>query len=192
MLRSIAHAPNTRGEPPTLCVLTREGVQNALLSDIQPLHSDFKFMMAIEILTKYTPELIAAFSLCGCGIHAISDLCLSGGLIAENVYRRVIDSAQSQSDIKKCEILLSALQVRVEQDGTCFESVLSVLQKVLGSQNQWVLAVEDEYYKDSTPPTKHRKTEESPAEQDLHSHSQVPEIEVICQFTPELANRCGW
>ena len=136
--------------------------------------------MAIEILTRYTPELIAAFSLCGYGIHAISDLCLPGGLIAEDEYRSVIDS---ESDIKKCETLLSALQRCVKQDETCFESVLSVLQKVLGSQNQWVLVIEDEYYKDSTPPSKRRKTGESPTEQEYFAD---PEIKAIQTFTPEL------
>ena len=81
-------------------------------------HSDFKFVMAKEILANYTPQLTMAFS--AYGVQAISDQCLAEGLITKDTYKRALDSAQSESNIKKSKILLCALQMCINSDESCF------------------------------------------------------------------------
>ena len=64
--------------------------------------------MASEILANYAPQLTMAFS--AYGVQEISDQCLAEALISEDMYKRILDSAQSESSIKKSKILLYALQ----------------------------------------------------------------------------------
>ena len=146
--------------------------------------------MALEILVNYTPQLTMAFG--AYGVQAISDQCLAEGLITEDTYKRVLDSSQSESNIKKSKILLCALQTCVNSDESCFESVLSVL-KLLGSQNKLVSDIEDEYLKLAIPQSKRCKMEESTTgctmesePDELFTDAQVPEIKVIQKFTPQL------
>ena len=153
--------------------------------------------MAVEILTNFTPRLSVAFSLSERGVQEISDQCLSEDLITEEAYKSILDSAQHKPPIENFTILLCAVQTRVRRNESCFESVLNVLQKVLGSHES-VLDIEREYSKLGTmPQSKRRKMEVSQAvcttmesEQDeLFTDTQVsPEIRVIQCFTPELVS----
>ena len=137
--------------------------------------------MAVEILAKYTRQLIMAFS--AYGVQAISDQCLAEGLVAEDTYKRILDSSPTESSDKMSRTLLCALQACVNSDASCFESVLKVL-KVLGSQTKLVLEIESEYFKLTMPPSE-RPTME--AEQlESFAEAQVPEIKVIHKFTPQL------
>lgn len=156
--------------------------------------------MAGEILATYTPQLTMAFSTYG--VQAISDQCLAEGLITEDTYKRVLDSAENESKFKitKSKILLRALQTCVNGDESCFDSVLNVL-RVLGSKDKLVLDIEDEYLKLTIPQSKRCKIEESPTDHTTESEpdeyfidAQVPEIRVLQKFTPELViavSSCG-
>ena len=153
--------------------------------------------MAVEILTNFTPRLSVAFSLSEYGVQEISDQCLSEGLITEEAYKSILDSAQHKPPIEKFTILLCAVQACVRRDESCFESVLNVLQKVLESHES-VLDIEREYSKLCTmPQSKRRKMEESQAgcttmesePDELFADTQVsPEIRVIQIFTPKLVS----
>jgi hypothetical protein len=152
--------------------------------------------MAAKILVNYTPQLIMDFR--AFGVQAIADECLHKELITEDTYKRVLDPQSVQdeleSNIKKSEILLAALQTRVNSDASCFESVLDIL-KLLGSQNAKLISdIEEEYFNLAMPPaSKHCKIDESQADctmetepDELFVDAHIPEIKVIHKFIRQL------
>ena len=158
------------------------------------------FAMAATILADFESKLTWAFSCNTLGtwsIEAIADQFLANGLIAEDAYRSILDSALNGSKNAKSNILFGGIQWSVANDESCFETVLHTLNKVLGSQNKLVLDIKGKYdqLKCRIPQPKRRKLEESsPVVQATNSHklgehfadAQIPEIKVIQKFTVEI------
>ena len=184
-------------ENPPLCgSLTRE-LRRSNLSRV--VHSSIsnhtQFMMAAEIFATYIPQLTMAFS--AYGVQEIADECLREQLISENTYKRILDpeSVKNESNIKKSEILLDALQTCVKRDASCFESLRLKILKPLGGQNKLVREIEEQLKVTMhMPPCKRHKVDESQNEcameteplDELFTDAQVQEIKVIQNFTPKL------
>ena len=82
--------------------------------------------MADQILTSFTPELVAA--ICDV-VRDVSDHCLARELVSSEVYKQVLESSTTSVD-QATRTLLTAIKDAVATNQTIFETVMEILRNV--------------------------------------------------------------
>ena len=141
--------------------------------------------MADQILTRFTPELVAAI---GGNIRDISDRFLARQLISNEVHEQVLESTATSAD--QARTLLEAIKDAVAIDQTIFEIMMEVLREVAFSADKerpvppFMHEMKKQYLLKSRN-RKHRRTYSDPTviDQELAAHLKASKL--ITDTKPE-------
>ena len=82
-------------------------------------------LMAVETITRFTPQLVTVISDC---VLSVLDRCLGKRLISNEMYETILQSTNSTSS--KARTLLKTLQYTVAADGSLFDVFIGILNEV--------------------------------------------------------------
>lgn len=81
--------------------------------------------MAVEAITKFTPQLVAVIS---GSVLPVCDRCLGKGLISNEIYETILQLTSSNAS--KARTLLKALQYTIAADESLFHTLIKILKEI--------------------------------------------------------------